>query len=88
MARMIYADDLYEAMNQVGAFEVLKDKRKEMFTSAWGVPIVDAEEVVRCKDCKSYRFYEGAFGKGWICFKTNNKRSADDFCSRGERRNG
>lgn len=40
--RVISADDLYEAMNQVGAFEVLKDKRKEMFTSAWGVPIFEA----------------------------------------------
>lgn len=45
MARMINADDLYEAMNQVGAFEVLKDKRKELFTSAWGVPIVEAEPI-------------------------------------------
>lgn len=45
MARMINADDLYEAMNQVGAFEVLKDKRKELFTSAWGVPIVEAKPV-------------------------------------------
>lgn len=47
---------------------------------------VEYVKVVRCKDCKSYHFYNGAFGKGWLCFKTNNKRKADDFCSRGERR--
>lgn len=74
MARMIYADDLYEAMNQVGAFEVLKNKRKEQFTTAWEVPIVDAEPVVRCKDCivqKICRFAQ---------FLDN-----DGYCSQGKR---
>lgn len=49
MARMVNADDLFEVMNQIGAFSVLKDKRKELFTSAWGVPIVEAEPVKRGK---------------------------------------
>lgn len=78
MAKMIYADDLYEAMNQVGAFEVLKDKRKELFTSAWGVPIVDAEEVVRCKECK------------WIDLCKDPEhyeyKGANGFCSKGDRK--
>jgi hypothetical protein len=42
-------------------------------------------ELVRCKDCKFYRFYDGTFGKGWMCFENNTARHGDDFCSRGER---
>lgn len=81
MARMIYADDLYEAMNQVGAFEVLKDKRKELFTSAWGVPIVDAEEVVRCKDCKWRDVSEEC-----VAYEAFWSLGDDGFCSLGERK--
>lgn len=46
---------------------------------------LEAEPIVRCRDCKHFRFYDGTFGKGWMCFDTNSKRNADDFCSRGER---
>lgn len=42
--------------------------------------------VVRCKDCRFYRYYDGAFGKGWMCFENNTARHGDDYCSRGERR--
>ena len=58
-------------------------------------PAVDAVEVVRCKDCKYYR--EGAIFKDIkFCFRLrgdNDKPvgynfSEDDFCSRGERREG
>lgn len=48
--------------------------------------LVDAVPVVRCKDCKFYRFYDGTFGKGWMCFENNTARHGDDYCSRGERK--
>lgn len=56
--------------------------------------VVDAVEVVRCKDCKHYVLYE-LFGRsqGWcerLCdeFDKSLARATeeDDFCSRGERR--
>lgn len=59
-------------------------------------PIVDAEVVVRCKDCKHYRNYPNG-----LCYihtepKTNARRHSgnavcvepDDFCSYGERKEG
>ena len=50
------------------------------------LPPVDAVPVVRCKDCRFYRFYDGTFGKGWMCFENNTARHGDDYCSRGERK--
>ena len=46
----------------------------------------NAVPVVRCKDCRFYRFYDGTFGKGWMCFENNTERHGDDYCSRGERK--
>lgn len=49
--RMIDADKLKKAMEDAGVL------RRDLFEpglqlqSAWGVPIVDAEQVTRCKDC-------------------------------------
>ena len=37
------------------------------------MPTIDAVEVVRCKDCKEYKY----------CFLLPND---DDYCSKGERR--
>lgn len=38
------------------------------------IPTIDAVEVVRCKDCKEYKY----------CFLLPND---DDYCSYGERKN-
>lgn len=59
-------------------------------------PTVDAEVVVRCKDCKHYRNYPNG-----LCYlhtepKTNARGYSgeavcvepDDFCSYGERKEG
>lgn len=50
------------------------------------MPTIDAVPVIRCKDCRFYRFYDGTFGKGWMCFENNTARHGDDYCSRGERK--
>lgn len=42
--RMIKADDLEQALREAGFAEVIKDDCSKC-TSAWGVPIVDAEPV-------------------------------------------
>lgn len=61
--------------------------RYKMFENALAsAPTIDAVPVVRCKDCRFYRFYDGTFGKGWMCFENNTARHGDDYCSRGERK--
>ena len=58
-------------------------------------PTVDAEEVVRCKDCRHWdEYHEGSLdgpGTGMgVCLEGSNwidGKRADDFCSCGERRN-
>lgn len=46
---------------------------------------VDFVEVVRCKDCK---FYKAASDKCGNCYKVTYISHPDDFCSRGERKDG
>lgn len=45
------------------------------------IPTVDAEVVVRCKDCKHE--FGGSCTICWL-----QKRKPDDFCSYGERKEG
>lgn len=45
------------------------------------LPTVDAEVVVRCKDCKHE--FGGSCTICWL-----QKRKPDDFCSYGERKDG
>lgn len=73
--RMIDADALAEAIG-------VKRLMIQSWTpdSAWGVPIVDAEPVVRCRDCKHWR------GENDICRGIGVDFDADGFCSYGERR--
>lgn len=56
-------------------------------------PAVDAEKVVRCKDCKHWDVdpdtYGNAFGPEGCCFGIADGSTLtkhDDFCSWGERR--
>ena len=44
-------------------------------------PVVDAVEVVRCKDCRSYLEEED----GW-CLEMDRSINPTDFCSYGEKR--
>lgn len=51
-------------------------------------PTVDAVPVVRCKDCK-HKYNDGnqiICQRLYWCDGTNFEPSAEDFCSRGERR--
>lgn len=48
------------------------------------------ETVVRCRDCKHYKPYRthshGMMNRCQLSMAYDLKRDADDFCSRGERR--
>ena len=54
------------------------------------IPIVDAVEVVRCKDCKLWDpdpdTYGDSIGPKGKCMKSFETMICDDFCSYGERR--
>lgn len=47
------------------------------------------EEIVRCKDCKHYKYTEGfkhgRYEAGYGCELGLRRVTADDFCSYGER---
>lgn len=47
------------------------------------LPTADVVEVVRCKDCIEKRVYPDGILR---CRRTGRNMSAEDFCSRGERR--
>ena len=55
---------------------------KELLESA---PVVDAVEVVRCRDCARYRTKYCPVDT-WTADVTIYKAEPDDFCSYGERR--
>lgn len=52
------------------------------------MPTVDAVEVVRCRDCR-HRHRDG-FGSGYVCtyHVCSFGVKDNDFCSRGERKDG
>lgn len=51
-------------------------------------PAVDAVEVVRCRECKSFRACKEIIGVTWTgyCNYGVFHTDEDDFCSRGKRR--
>ena len=83
MAEMIYANDLKQAMKDAGMFDYVKTE--VVFKSAWGVPIVDAEEVVRCKDCAYCKYNDGAVYTSsppkYRCSVTGEYHFGDDNCN-------
>ena len=86
--RMINADDLEQALREAGLAEIIKDDCSKC-TSAWGVPIVDAVEVVRCRDCKFYLYSEemcGLLNTRLHFYETDNVWTRDCFCAWGKRR--
>ena len=52
-------------------------------------PTVDAVEVVRCRECK-FGSWDSEPDDAMVCVRTNDGfwRSGNDFCSRGERKEG
>ena len=83
MARMIDADALIKAM---GVHTYMQTEWTP--ATAWGVPIVDAEPVVRCKDCKHnyHNMIPGGEAEHGCTKCIELPITADFFCSRGERR--
>lgn len=63
--------------------------REDSGVSIDEIKTVDAVPVVRCKECRSYRYFDdGEHGYRGYCLRTIcvENRKETDFCSYGERR--
>lgn len=75
IAKDEYYSDFHKSMADLTSLiELLED-----------TPAADVVEVVRCKDCKNLMFsdFYGECSKGYMGIV-----SPDDYCSRGERKDG
>lgn len=81
--RLIDANALIKEANEDGAYGYV-----DAFQIA-NVPTVDAVEVVRCRECK-FGSWDSETDDAMVCVRTNDGfwRSGNDFCSRGERKEG
>ena len=81
MARLIDVNDVYSLFKQNGIARLHVSDIDQ-------IPIVDAVEVVRCRECK-YRFGNNGHSKnGCPIIDANIWMDDDDFCSHGERKEG
>ena len=85
--RLIDADVLWEWLYNEPWFDNA-DRDEIALPIVNAIPTVDAEVVVRCKDCKHYEIHkpkvlENCERNGYII-----PMKPDDFCSYGERKEG
>lgn len=81
--RLIDADALIKEANADGAYGYVDAKQIA------DAPTVDAVEVVRCRECK-FGSWDSETDDAMVCVRTSDGfwRSGNDFCSRGERKEG
>lgn len=81
--RLIDANELIKEANADGAYGYVDAKQIA------DAPTVDAVEVVRCRECK-FGSWDSETDDAMVCVRTNDGfwRSGNDFCSRGERKEG
>lgn len=81
--RLIDANELIKEANTDGAYGYVDAKQIA------DAPTVDAVEVVRCRECK-FGSWDSELDDAMVCVRTNDGfwRSGNDFCSRGERKEG
>ena len=80
--RLIDIDAFLEKMKRTSRyFDVVFDVEE--------MPTVDAVEIVRCRECK-FGSWDSEPDDAMVCVRTNDGfwRSGNDFCSRGERKEG
>ncbi len=100
MSRLIDADKLHSEFMKMAEFKPNSEigeptcgcTRRLVFHISEGIrkineqPTVDAEPIIRCKDCKHYRDNVGECEYVWEHQGVIVDVLADDFCSRGEKR--
>ena len=78
MKRLVYKHDVIVTLAEK------IDEPIDIVEALKNLTVVDAVEVVRCKDCK-WR-YKGPSGD--VCDLTQIQMADDDYCSLGERKDG
>lgn len=79
----VIEDDMDVSITGKKNMEAVKKMMQNILDDVKESPVVDAVQVIRCKDCKHYTGYECQRSKvSNIRFITNE----DDYCSRAERR--
>lgn len=100
MGRLIDIDRLCDDL--VERWSIADKKKEELIRAVMAdvvtpivvsQPTVDAVEVVRCKDCKHWKTVKGVNLSKRVRFCTYHighqyARHDEDFCSRGERKDG
>ena len=81
MPRYIDADEAYKVLTDYYHIR-MEIQHKALKEAMERVPTVDAEPVVRCKDCKFY-WKNNRDSDGVVCLATPKDEA---FCSEGERR--
>ena len=87
MRRLIDADEAYKVLTDYYHHKT-EIQHKALKEAIERVPIVDAEPVVRCRDCKFYLYSEemcGLLNTRLHFYETDNVWTRDCFCSWGER---
>ena len=81
--RLIDANELIKEASADGAYGYVDAKQVA------DAPTVDAVEIVRCRECK-FGSWDSEPDDAMVCVRTNDGfwRSGNDFCSRGERKEG
>lgn len=85
--RLIDGDDLWERLDNEPWFDNA-DRDEIALPIVSAAPTVDAEVVVRCKDCKHYDMGVclKIYSDGNVHPEAWQRRKPDDFCSYGERK--
>ena len=95
--RLIDGDALIEKFNEKAdmAERLIDARTAERFATFCALadaveemPTVDAEIVVRCKDCKRWERHTEVNRDYGGCRRYNSTMRYDDFCSYGERKEG
>lgn len=79
----------YEAADAIE--QLVNDRNASVDALKAVVANIDAVPVVRCKDCRSYKYFDdGEHGYRGYCLRTIcvENRKENDFCSYGERKGG
>ena len=90
--RLIDADELIKEVRRQAkidpvTYPIISATLNAVAELADGLTIVDAVEVVRCKDCKHYLLPQGFCKHDRHDYQTMSVvQEDDDFCSYGERR--
>ena len=84
--RLIDADEIKKREHDVVLANGAKHRCFDT-TRLYEIPTVEAEPVIRCKDCKHWQFYDSV--KANVCKRRYDRHywqsHEDDFCSRAER---